>query len=447
MENLTKVLAEVNNTYGKNTLVAETSYAYTLDDGDGQDNVIRFDYQTVDGGYEASVQGQANKLRDVIDAANRARALGVFYWEPAWIPVSRATREINLPIWEKYGSGWASSYAISYDPNVTVNNYGGSEWDNQALFNFDGYALPTLKVFEFVEEGYGEAPTNLFINGGFEEEDFSLFYISAEYVTRTNDTPYAGENALHFWSNQNIDFIVEQKVNLLPGEYEFMVYMQGDENGESENIYTYIKYDNTLMRSESITLDGYENWKIAKIVFSIDYEKTITFGINVQGDPGGWGTIDEWTLRKVKSNEYTKYNLIINGSFEEDNIENYTISKEYVERWQDSPLDGNYSLHFWSDNQVDFFVEQELELDPGLYEFEISIQGDSLGVSEEVFSYVKTKNLLINSESISLVGYAVWKKQKLLFSIDQRKNVTIGLYVRGDGGAWGTTDNWKLYKI
>ncbi len=41
-----------------------------------------------------SVQGQADAIRDVMEAvANTGTAgLGVFYWEPAWIPVGPKTQ-------------------------------------------------------------------------------------------------------------------------------------------------------------------------------------------------------------------------------------------------------------------------------------------------------------------------------------------------------------------
>jgi len=40
-DNLTSVLKNVADTYGKLVMVAETSWAYTLDDGDGHENTVR----------------------------------------------------------------------------------------------------------------------------------------------------------------------------------------------------------------------------------------------------------------------------------------------------------------------------------------------------------------------------------------------------------------------
>lgn len=81
-------------------------------------------------------------------------ALGVFYWEGTWIPVGPASdKENNSKLWEKYGSGWASSYASDYDPKDAGKYYGGCSWENQAMFDFEGHPLESLKVFEYLRYG------------------------------------------------------------------------------------------------------------------------------------------------------------------------------------------------------------------------------------------------------------------------------------------------------
>lgn len=318
LENLSSVLTEIREKYGKQTLIAETSYAYTLEDGDGQKNVIKSEQQTKNGGYPPTVQGQADNLRDVIATSQSAGALGVFYWEPAWIPVGKDDRNSNLPIWEQYGSGWASSYAISYDPNVDESNYGGSEWDNQALFDFNGKALQSLKVFKFVNTGYGTVPekkdnqnierededtTNLLQNGSFEEENLETYKINQSYVERQNDTPKTGQYALHFWSDKSIDYQVEQAVTLEPGTYRFSIQMQGDKTGSSERIFSYVRFNDTTSEGNQLHLEGYAIWKESVVEFKLTEKTQVNVGLSVTADAGAWGTTDDWKLKKIDGTE------------------------------------------------------------------------------------------------------------------------------------------------
>lgn len=102
--------------------------------------------------YELSVQGQADAIRDCVEALASLgeNAVGVCYWEPAWIPVPDDTEMTRSQIWEKYGSGWASSFASEYDSEDAGKYYGGSSWDNQALFDFEGHPLPSIEMFKMM---------------------------------------------------------------------------------------------------------------------------------------------------------------------------------------------------------------------------------------------------------------------------------------------------------
>ena len=159
LANLTKVLTNVSETYGKKVIVVETSWAYTLEDGDGSDNTVREDNNSNNAAYDFSAQGQADLICDVIRAVKAVgeNGIGVFYWEPAWIPVqiwngSDEKLAENKALWEEYGSGWATSYAGEYDPNDAGKWYGGSAWDNQALFTFDGNPLPSLMTYRYIQQ-------------------------------------------------------------------------------------------------------------------------------------------------------------------------------------------------------------------------------------------------------------------------------------------------------
>ncbi|MCL2272874.1 MAG: glycosyl hydrolase 53 family protein [Treponema sp.] len=148
-ENLTEQLSMIRERFGKDTLIAETAYAWTEEDGDGFANTVS-DQRGMP--YTFSVYGQALSVRDVIAAAAEAGSIGVFYWEPAWIPVGE-DYETNKEIWRDYGSGWAAIYASIYDFKDAGVYYGGTAVDNQSLFDFKGNPLPSLNVFKYIKKG------------------------------------------------------------------------------------------------------------------------------------------------------------------------------------------------------------------------------------------------------------------------------------------------------
>lgn len=164
LENLNTVLSSIATTYDKKVMVAETSYAYTNEDGDGHENNVRADKATsLTLDYNISVQGQADAVSSVIKTMDETtNGIGMFYWEPAWIPVqdydasaSNAADVLNAnrAKWETYGSGWAASYSTEYDPENAGRYYGGSSWDNQALFDHNGNPHDSLNVFKYVDTG------------------------------------------------------------------------------------------------------------------------------------------------------------------------------------------------------------------------------------------------------------------------------------------------------
>ena len=154
LENLASVLSNIAETYGKKVMVAETSYAFTPEDSDFNGNTIG-EGSAVVKDYPYTQQGQANLVRNVIDTVvnKTTNGIGVFYWEGTWISAGGASWEENSALWEKYGSGWASSYAAEYDPDDAGKWYGGSAVDNQTFFTPDGKATEALKVFNLVRTG------------------------------------------------------------------------------------------------------------------------------------------------------------------------------------------------------------------------------------------------------------------------------------------------------
>ncbi len=118
--------------YNKPVIIAETAYAYTSKNGDQLEN--SFTGETPFEGYPVTVQGQAQYLKDIMELVNSAPnhlGIGIFYWEPAWLPVPGAT--------------WATQEGMAYTDDHWKP---GNSWDNQALFDFKGNVLPSMNVFK-----------------------------------------------------------------------------------------------------------------------------------------------------------------------------------------------------------------------------------------------------------------------------------------------------------
>lgn len=102
-------------------------------------------------GWAVSVQGQANEIRDVMEAVAKVgeKGLGMFYWEPGWLGVGNAYNEdgslnetalaANKEKWNAYGSGWATDAAADYDESAAKWGGGGTNNENASLFDFTGH--------------------------------------------------------------------------------------------------------------------------------------------------------------------------------------------------------------------------------------------------------------------------------------------------------------------
>ena len=113
-------LDELAQHYRKPLVVVETAYGWTLDNGQATSHLLDAQHAQK-AGYPATVAGQAQVIKDVIAtvaAVPGGLGRGVFYWEPAWIPAA--------------GAGWRTG--------------GDNNWENQALFDYSGRALPSMQA-------------------------------------------------------------------------------------------------------------------------------------------------------------------------------------------------------------------------------------------------------------------------------------------------------------
>lgn len=126
--------------YGKDLVIDEVSTGFTMEDYgkyEGLEPENRQGYATKPSlvekvEYPMTPEGQKafmERVNQVLEAVPENRGTGYYYWEPAWIPVK--------------GCGWATEAALEY---TGEKGPGGNEWANQALFDYNGNALPALKA-------------------------------------------------------------------------------------------------------------------------------------------------------------------------------------------------------------------------------------------------------------------------------------------------------------
>ncbi|MBD8068641.1 glycosyl hydrolase 53 family protein [Bacillus sp. PS06] len=383
LSNLTSVLKHVADTYDKQVMVAETSYAYTAEDGDGHGNTApQSSGQTLN--YPVTVQGQATAVRDVIEAVvNVGEAgIGVFYWEPAWIPVGPAENLTeNKAIWEKYGSGWATSFAAEYDPHDAGAWYGGSAVDNQALFDFNGSPLPSLNVFKYVDTG-AVAPLQID-----EVKDVTVSAILGDEISLPNTVT--------------------------------VVYNDGSEGQAS------VTWDQNAL--DQAIANGAGTYVISGIV---DGDLTVKARLTINPE--------NFTLNpSFEDNDRSMWNLLYD--------EGVTPHATYQQKASDAKS-GEYSLHYYSGEGVDFKVEQTITgLEPGYYNLSMFIQGGDAN-HPEMYLYAKVNGEEYKAET-GVNGWVNWQNPELSDILILDGTITIGARVKADAGAWGTIDDFYLYHV
>ena len=384
LENLTSVLSEVATTYDKEVAVAETSWAYTLEDGDGQPNSV----DSVPEAYSASVQGQALAVRDVMQAVadvSEGRGLGTFYWEPAWLPVGPPEDyDANWELWQEHGSGWASTYSQEfYDPDGSLGDewadeFGGSGWDNQALFAFDGRPLESLRVYEYAETG-------------------SVGPREFDSVADPSVTVVDGE-----------DIVLPEEVR--------------------------VSYTDGTSELQAVTWSGDVAWILGPGTYTVA-------GTTAAGH-------DVTATVTVRSEAGDGENLVVNPGFEEGEEPWTGTGSGYTLAAWDDPYAGERSTHFFSDSDYTFTIEQRLtDVPAGDYLLSARVQGGDAGPEDSVTIRAQSGISTVSAEA-TLAGWGDWQApQTEALTVAADGMVTIQATGAFSAGAWGTLDEFSFIPV
>lgn len=380
-ENMQAVARNIQEKYGKKVVIAETSYCYTSEDGDGTANSLAGTDDLVDG-YAATVQSQATMIRDICAAANEAGVIGVFYWEGTWIPVGDAAAD-NSPIWEKYGSGWASSYASDYDPDDAGLYYGGCSWDNQAMFDFDGYPLPSLNVFKYLKYGATAPPAIDSIPEVYTSCDVGGTLTLPDKVDVIYNDRSANTKAAVTWDEAQIAAI--------------------DTSAGGS-------YDVTGTLEDGAEVTAHVEVKMINHVKNPSFEEADT---------------SMWKVTYAGENDPT--------DFQEKADDAYTGAMAY-HFWSE-------------DSDMEFAIEQELtDLEPGTYRLCVYAQGGDVSDDCEMELYAVVDGEEIK-EPFMVAGWANWQNPTISDIKVTDGAMTIGVRMKCNAKSWGTVDEFTLNRV
>ena len=384
-ENLTSIMSEISEKYDKKVMIAETSYAYTLEDGDGQGNTIG-DVINYEKHYPISVQGQSREIADVIQAVCDVgeKGIGVFYWEPAWIPVPGESWEERNALWEQYGSGWASSYSAAYDPDDAGIYYGGCAWENQALFDFEGKPLESLKTFGLVRTGNIVEPVPDAIR------DTEMIIRLGEKIT-------------------------------LP-ETVAAIYTDGS---EKEIPVTW----------ESADLDAMTNGEPA--------------AYTINGTADGMATVCRISMVEANYCDNYSFEDADRSMWTIENINDLTTQIDYQQKAMDAVTGEYSLHFWGEKGTCFNAYQKITNLSAGKYSLAASIQGGFSGsdTSQNIYVYCNVNGTEYTASG-EITEWIVWSNPKIAeIDIPENAEVTIGIHVEAGEQSWGTVDDFLLNPV
>ena len=385
LENLSSVLTDISQRYGKKVMVMETSYAYTGEDTDFNGNTIS-DGGTYTKDYPFTVQGQANSVRNVIDTvAHVPKGIGVVYWEGAWITVGTTSWEENHKLWEEFGSGWASSYAASYDPDDAGKYYGGSAVDNQAMFGPDGHPLESLKVFGLVRCGNEIAP----VADAIDDTMLAVDLAGSIELPETVNAVMTDDSRQAVPVTWDVDDAMLQRM-YAGGVADYDI--TGDAGGLEARCRI------SMIEFNFLTNPGFET-----------------------GDLTGWSLTELGRADEL---------------YVEDKLTDSLDGSWHMHFWSAAS------------DSVEFTLEQTPErLPAGSYKFAVSIMGGDCGKTD-IYAYAKVDGEIVAKAPMTITSYGSWDTGEVRnITAAEGQELTVGIYVKcqGEGnGAWGKIDSARL---
>ncbi|MCL2594223.1 MAG: glycosyl hydrolase 53 family protein, partial [Promicromonosporaceae bacterium] len=401
LSNLTSVLTTVRGLRPSRpieVMVVETAYAWTAEDGDGHPNTV--DATTPVLPYPLSVQGQANAIRNVAQATADADGLGIILWEPAWTPVGPPSDVVNNRLlWEAHGSGWATSYAAIFDPGDAGQWFGGTSWDNQSLFDFNGRPLASLRIFEYIWTGANPV-------GGI-----------------VADTVIPAEGEVIYFTGIDSTYVLAN----VPDEV-IAVYM------DNSRTTVPVVWDAAAIDAAIAITSGVDTFEIPGVAdTSAGPMNVVLFltilPINLLQNPGfETGSPGANGARIPLHWQFDGCPSLTTGNF---------LRRNYSNR------SGNFSFSFNGATNCRIFQDVVVG-DDGIFTFQGFTQGNHQS-NTRFTAYAIIDGVEYRGEAIPLGGWLTWTRPFVTFEAEAGTTVRVGVHLQSGSGTWGTMDDFHLF--
>ncbi|MBB5219282.1 arabinogalactan endo-1,4-beta-galactosidase [Treponema rectale] len=365
MDDLKANLEMISKRYGKKMAVVETAYAFTEDGGDSQGDVF-MTYSDDKYGYVPSVQGQATAIRDVIETVASVKGgCGVFYWEADSI--------------------------ICKGSELSATE--GNTWENQAMFDFTGKALPSLAVWNLVH-GRGEVKN---VWGG------------SASLAKTESVPYGMSDKVELT-------IRPGEVPQLPSAVKLVF------SDDSEKLVN-VKWDSYNWKAQT---------KAGKIILK--------------------GTASGYDFKPELAVEFSdKVNLVEDGSFESGKLGAWKLNGSstacFLENNKGNARSGKWTYKYWLASGFKSILSREFKDIPnGTYRLSVWAMGGGGENNIRLFAarYDGTEKQI--TSKIVNTGWQDWHQYTIEVPVTNGK-ATIGIYLDTAPDCWGNFDDIEFVKV
>lgn len=398
--NLQDVMDNCAKKFGKEVMIVETSWGYTDNYASYCNNQFSSNMNEA-GGYKTSYQAQTSELAELADCLSKVpegKGTGLFYWEPAWLP--------------RKGSGWVSKtgyyyneHGYDYEKTSDLDGYSDSScyssWANQALFDYDGKALPSYKAYKLIQDGSQAKEEELL---GALKTEYSATYNLSD---GTHSIPTTGQIVT------NLDKL--STANIVWNENELAALKNAEQghttiHGKLSNfdvtcdvlvVYNYVK-DNSFENQTTLQGSNANEYKV--------------------GDP--------WTLETSANGVRVETKSEMKGG------------------------SGTHYFHWWSSSKYTFTLSQKLSSIPaGTYALSTYVLANTPeqkgGYSKFNLYYQigngekKTVSMLSNLKGYE-AGSVEWSIPSIVVS--STSDVTIGMECEAGADSWGHNDDWSFVR-